>query len=73
MNSAILIALGCILTSTVVSSAFVDPGVVFSEWEGWGTSLAWFGDILGGMKLDVQNEISSALFSVIFTIDLRRN
>lgn len=47
-----------------VQGAFVDPGVVFETWRGWGTSLAWFGDVLGGFDQGVQDEIINALFSV---------
>ncbi|XP_035702640.1 endo-beta-1,6-galactanase isoform X1 [Folsomia candida] len=46
-----------------VQGAFVDPGVVFETWRGWGTSLAWFGDVLGGFDQGVQDEIINALFS----------
>jgi len=44
--------------------AFVDTQVKFSDWQGWGSSLAWFGDVLGGLPQDVQDEIISGLFSV---------
>jgi hypothetical protein len=45
--------------------AFVDPGAVLVEgFEGWGSSLAWFGDVLGGMPEEVQDEITQAFFSV---------
>lgn len=54
-----------------VETAFVDPGVIFSTWAGWGSSLAWFGDVLGGFEQEVQDEINSALFSVCF-INLHR-
>ncbi len=60
------IVVGALLLLGQVQPAFVDPGVVFSNWIGWGSSLAWFGDVLGGLDQNVQNEINAALFSVIF-------
>lgn len=45
-------------------TAFVDPNYKLVEWTGWGTSLAWFSDVLGGMNQDVQDEINYSLFSV---------
>ena len=45
---------------------FVDPSIRFVQLEGWGTSLAWFGDLLGGMDEDVIKEITTALFSVLW-------
>jgi hypothetical protein len=47
-----------------LDAAFIDPDVVFTDWAGWGSSLAWFGDVLGGMPQDVQDEIIDGLFSV---------
>ncbi|ODN00992.1 Endo-beta-1,6-galactanase [Orchesella cincta] len=46
-----------------IHSAFVDPQAKFTEWTGWGTSLAWFSDALGGLNQDVQDEMNYALFS----------
>ncbi len=63
--------LGIILTLFIGASQsqgtpgyFVDPNVRFVKLEGWGTSLAWFGDLLGGMDEDVIQEITTGLFSV---------
>jgi hypothetical protein len=50
-----------------INSSFVDPQVVYKEWAGWGTSLAWFSDVLGGMPDDVHDEIVDGLFSVCLT------
>lgn len=44
---------------------FVEPSVVLvEEWEGWGTSLAWWADMLGGMQADVFDYVMDALFNV---------
>ncbi|XP_021960025.1 endo-beta-1,6-galactanase [Folsomia candida] len=43
---------------------FVEPSVVLvEEWEGWGTSLAWWADMLGGMQADVFDYVMDALFN----------
>lgn len=48
-----------------VMSAYVDPGVVLQpSFKGWGTSLAWWADVVGGMDQDVFDHVVDALFSV---------
>lgn len=51
----------------LVNSAFVDPQYrLVDNWTGWGTSLAWFSDVLGGLDQAVQDEMNFAMFSVCF-------
>ena len=46
---------------------FVDPDVKLVDfWEGWGTSLAWWPDVLGGMPEDVIRKVTEDVFSVAF-------
>ncbi|CAL8112944.1 unnamed protein product [Orchesella dallaii] len=59
---SVLLVLLC-RSTTEIHSAFVDPQVKLTEWTGWGTSLAWFSDALGGLNQEVQDEMNYALFS----------
>lgn len=46
-------------------SSFVDPNVVLQpNFKGWGTSLAWWADMVGGMESDVFDYVIDSLFSV---------
>ena len=46
---------------------FVDPDVKLVDfWEGWGTSLAWWPDVLGDMPEDVIRKVTDDVFSVAF-------
>ncbi len=53
-----------LILGATTEAAFVDPEYKLVEWTGWGTSLAWFSDNLGGFDQAVQDEIYKALFSV---------
>lgn len=62
---SILIFIALTNFSSIRSQYFVNPRAVFvQEFEGWGTSMAWWADLLGGMPNDVIEEITNALFSV---------
>lgn len=53
------------ITLHKVDSAFVDPNVVLQKnFKGWGTSLAWWADVVGGMDQDVFDYVVDNLFSV---------
>ncbi|OME66892.1 hypothetical protein BSK65_20530 [Paenibacillus odorifer] len=41
----------------------LDPNHMKQSWEGWGTSLAWFGNITGGWNDKVKNAMADALYS----------
>ena len=65
-GNVLLSVLSIIFLGQDSTAYFVDPGSVLVErFEGWGSSLAWFGDVLGGMPQDVQDEITAAFFSVL--------
>lgn len=40
----------------------VDPGVSYQTIEGWGTSLAWWANVVGGWSTSKRNEIIDSLF-----------
>jgi hypothetical protein len=45
---------------------FVEPNLPLGNtWEGWGTSLAWWADMLGGMDDSVVDHVTDAFFNVI--------
>lgn len=58
------LALLSIILGATTEAAFVDPQYRLVEWTGWGTSLAWFSDNLGGFDQTVMDEINKAFFSV---------
>jgi len=41
----------------------LDPNHMQQSWEGWGTSLAWFGNITGGWNDKVKSAMADALYS----------
>ncbi|MEK5397065.1 discoidin domain-containing protein [Paenibacillus sp. FSL K6-2859] len=41
----------------------LDPNHLQQSWEGWGTSLAWFGNITGGWNDKVKEAMADALYS----------
>jgi O-glycosyl hydrolase len=60
----LIVTFGIACSSAQESTVFVNPNVVVIEnFEGWGTSLAWWPDILGAMAEDVITEVTTALFS----------
>src|SRR6185503_2232880 len=49
------------------SQYFVNPKAVYVDsFEGWGTSLAWWPDVLGHMSEGVIEKVTTSLFSVSF-------
>ncbi|WP_236293214.1 RICIN domain-containing protein [Paenibacillus allorhizoplanae] len=44
-------------------TAAVDPNLQYQKWEGWGTSLAWFANRIGGAPDTVRNTFADQLFS----------
>jgi O-glycosyl hydrolase len=49
-------------TPTPVEKINIDPAAQYQEFEGWGTSLAWFGNVIGGWSEPVKNAIADMLF-----------
>ena len=48
---------------------FVEPNLPLGNtWEGWGTSLAWWADMLGGMDDSVVDHVTDAFFNVIINL-----
>ncbi|NQX67241.1 discoidin domain-containing protein [Paenibacillus alba] len=41
----------------------LDPSNMQQSWDGWGTSLAWFGNITGGWNDATRNALADALYS----------
>ncbi|REE89063.1 galactan endo-1,6-beta-galactosidase [Paenibacillus taihuensis] len=44
-------------------TAVVNPSVQYQTWEGWGTSLAWWANVIGGAPDSVRNDYANKLFS----------
>jgi len=44
------------------SAILVDPTVKYQKWEGWGTSLCWWGHVVGGYAPDVREDICQKAF-----------
>lgn len=49
--------------SAAVTSIKLDPNHMQKPWEGWGTSLAWFGNVTGGWNEKVKDALADALYS----------
>lgn len=47
-----------------LAETVIDPTVHFQTHEGFGTSLAWFGNVIGGWPDENRNEIADLLFDV---------
>ncbi|MDQ6422568.1 S-layer homology domain-containing protein [Paenibacillus sp. LHD-117] len=45
------------------TSIQLDPGYMHKAWEGWGTSLAWFGNVTGGYEDAAREALADALYS----------
>lgn len=56
--------------SAAQAASFVDPHVILRDnFQGWGTSLAWWADVVGGMESEIVDHVVDAIFSVWFTLD----
>ncbi len=42
----------------------VNPDIQYQTTEGWGTSLCWFGNVIGGWSSEKRNEIADLLFDL---------
>ncbi|WP_339315103.1 discoidin domain-containing protein [Paenibacillus sp. FSL R10-2734] len=49
--------------SAANASIKLDPNHMQKPWEGWGTSLAWFGNITGGWNDKVKDALADSLYS----------
>lgn len=50
-------------TASAATTALVDPTVVYQpQWEGWGTSLSWFGNVVGGWSEPKRSELADLVF-----------
>lgn len=50
-------------TAAANTALVINPGVVYQPaWEGWGTSLAWFGNIVGGWSTPTKTAIADLVF-----------
>ena len=49
--------------SYAATSVYVDPSAQFQTWDGWGTSLAWWGNVVGGWNNTMEDEIVEKLFN----------
>lgn len=49
--------------SAAVTSIKLDPNHMQKPWEGWGTSLAWFGNVTGGWNEKVKDALADSLYS----------
>jgi len=62
----LILCIGRLAVNGQEPPVFVNPDVVtVRDFEGWGTSLAWWPDVLGHMSDDVIEEVTTALFSVM--------
>ncbi|NOV03593.1 discoidin domain-containing protein [Paenibacillus planticolens] len=49
--------------SAATTAIKLDPSNMQQSWDGWGTSLAWFGNITGGWNDATRNALADALYS----------
>ncbi|TYP79865.1 O-glycosyl hydrolase [Paenibacillus methanolicus] len=49
--------------SAAAYTAVVNPSVQYQTWEGWGTSLAWWANVVGGAPEAVRTDYANRLFS----------
>jgi O-glycosyl hydrolase len=49
-------------TTTAATTITIDPSYHGPEWEGWGTSLAWFADVTGGYPDEIRNKLADMLY-----------
>ncbi|OPH50413.1 hypothetical protein BC351_07055 [Paenibacillus ferrarius] len=49
--------------SAATTTIDLDPSHMQQSWDGWGTSLAWFGNITGGWEDATRNALADALYS----------
>ncbi|MCR8632753.1 discoidin domain-containing protein [Paenibacillus radicis (ex Xue et al. 2023)] len=49
--------------SAAATTINLDPSNMQQSWDGWGTSLAWFGNITGGWNDATKNALADALYS----------
>jgi uncharacterized repeat protein (TIGR02543 family) len=49
--------------SAATTSISLDPSNMQQAWDGWGTALAWFGNITGGWNDATKNALADALYS----------
>lgn len=45
-------------------TAIVNPSIQHQTWEGWGTTLAWWANVLGGADTALKNQYADKLFSL---------
>jgi len=64
--AGIIFLLGVGLNPSLFSQTIVivNPGIKYQRTEGWGTSLCWFGNVIGGWSDSRRNEIADLLFSL---------
>lgn len=48
--------------STVSTEVSIDPSLQYQTFDGWGTSLAWWADLVGKWKTNAKNQIIDLLF-----------
>jgi len=58
------------VTAYATTSVSVDPTVQNQTWDGWGTSLAWWGNVIGGWNNSMEDEIVDKLFNPVTGIGL---
>ncbi|NQX67242.1 discoidin domain-containing protein [Paenibacillus alba] len=49
--------------SAATTSISLDPSSMQQSWDGWGTALAWFGNVTGGWNDATRNALADALYS----------
>ncbi|MEU8658053.1 RICIN domain-containing protein [Actinoplanes philippinensis] len=59
---AIPAAAGAAESTTAATTIGIDPSYHGPEWEGWGTSLAWFADVTGGYPDEIRDKLADMLF-----------
>ena len=62
---SLVAAIAAFLIAQAHAQYFVNPRAVYVEsFEGWGTSLAWWPDVLGHMSDEVIEKVTTSFFSV---------
>ncbi|GEM44508.1 RICIN domain-containing protein [Deinococcus cellulosilyticus] len=50
------------ISKQAVGTAIVDPRIRYQTFQGWGTSLAWFANVIGGWSDTSRNQVMDALY-----------
>ena len=50
------------IANASVSAININAGIIYQKFEGWGTSLAWWGHVVGGFSPDIRSDYLTRIF-----------